>query len=145
MIASHRGFNLSSFDLNQQKVAAWTELTTKQQNQADISLETKVRGVHTTRDNYEIFSSDLQTMAKILSQGKNSRMSNHLPAIPQPNQGLIYLDWRQNQEMLERQLPMIKFLELLGKPLFDNLRSLTLSSYRNEPGLVKGGIFVQFD
>jgi hypothetical protein len=74
---------------------------------------------------------------------ENTQFKNAVAAIPQTNQGYIYLDWENSQDILKHQLPVLKFVEVLGKPLFDNLRSLTVSSYSSEPGTLKGGVFFQ--
>jgi hypothetical protein len=147
-IASRSGFNLSSLTLDQQKIAAWTKITATSENNTSINVDTKVKGVHTTLDNYEIFSSDLKTLTAVLSQKQkslleNPQFKNSIATIPQPNQGYIYLDWENSQNLLKRQLPLLKLAEVLGKPLFDNLKSLTVSSYSSEPGTLKGGVFLQ--
>ena len=67
-----------------------------------------------------------------------------IAAIPQPNQGYVYLDWTKSQTLLERQLPILQLVEIVGKPLFQNLRSLTISSYGHEEGLLKGGVLFRF-
>jgi len=64
---------------------------------------------------------------------------------PRPNQGYMYLDWTASQGILERQLLILKLLEIAGKPFFSNLRSLTTSSYGSETGLVKGGVFFRLN
>ncbi|MTJ14574.1 DUF3352 domain-containing protein [Anabaena sp. UHCC 0187] len=147
-IASTRGFNVSSLNLDEQKVLAWTQITATSENNTSINVDAKIKGVHTTFDNYEIFTSDLKTLTAILSQKqksllKNPKFHNAITVIPQPNQGYIYLDWENSQDIFKRQLPLLKFVEVLGKPLFDNLQSLTVSSYSSEPGTLKGGIFFQ--
>ena len=147
-IASRSGFNVSSLTLDQQKIAAWTKITATSENNTSINVDTKVKGVHTTLDNYEIFSSDLKTLTAVLSQKQKSllespQFQNSIVTIPQPNQGYIYLDWENSQDILKHQLPLIKFAEVLGKPLFDNLKSLTVSSYSSEPGTLKSGVFLQ--
>jgi hypothetical protein len=148
-IASTSGFNVSSLTLDQQKVSAWTELTAKSENNESISVDAKIRGVHTTLDNYEVFSSDLETLKAVLSQKQTSLLENpqfqkSLAVIPQPNQGYIYLDWEKSEDMIKRQLPILEFAEVLAKPIFDNLSSLTVSSYSTKPGTLKGGIFWQW-
>lgn len=150
-IASTKGLNVSSLNLNQQKISAWTELIAASKKPDDkerlaYTVETKVEGVHTTLGNYEIFTSDLETMAEILSAKDNSLVKNRnfqdsIATIPQPNQGYIYLDWTKSQKLVERQLPILKLVEVVGKPFFENLRSLTVSSYGSETGLLKGRVF----
>lgn len=147
-IASSSGFNVISLILNGQKVSAWTQIITTNENNKPINIDTKVKGVHTTLNNYEIFTSDLNILKEILSQKQrslleNPKFKNSLAVIPQPNQGYIYLDWENSQNILKRQLPVLKFVELLDKPLFDNLQALTFSSYHTQPGIVTGGVFLQ--
>ncbi|MEA5517061.1 DUF3352 domain-containing protein, partial [Nodularia sp. UHCC 0506] len=153
-IASSRGLNISSFNLNQQKIFAWTELNavskqTDTQALPAFAIEADVEGVHTTLGNYEIFASNLETLNQVITTKNGSLVSDSnfqdsIAAIPQPNQGYIYLDWTKSQTLLERQLPILQLVEIVGKPLFQNLRSLTISNYGGEKGLLKGGILFRF-
>ncbi|MBD2520519.1 DUF3352 domain-containing protein [Nostoc sp. FACHB-973] len=152
-IASSNGLTISPLSIDNQKISAWTELTTasKKTNDkegASFTIETKVRGAHTTLGNYEIFTSDLETMDQVITTKGNSLINNpqfqdSIAAIPRPNQGYIYLDWTKSQNLLERQIPILKLVEVLGKPFFNNLRSLTVSSYGTNTGVLKGGVFFQ--
>ncbi|MFM7364309.1 MAG: DUF3352 domain-containing protein [Cuspidothrix sp.] len=147
-IASSHDLNISSLTLDGQKISAWTQITATSENNQSIIVDTTIKAVHTTLDNCEIFSSDLETLTAVLSQKQkslleNSQFKNAVTAIPQPNQGYIYLDWENGQDILKHQLPILKFVEVLGKPLFENLRSLTVSSYSSKPGTIKGGVFFQ--
>ncbi|MDZ8226293.1 DUF3352 domain-containing protein [Nostoc sp. ChiVER01] len=154
-IASSNGLSINLLTLSKQKISAWTELTTATKKSdvkegTSFSIETKVRGLHTTLGNYEIFTSDLETMDEILTTKDNSLIDNpnfkdSIAAIPLPNQGYIYLDWTKSQNLLERQVPILKLVEVLGKPFFDNLRSLTVSSYGTDTGALKGGVFFQLN
>ena len=154
-IASSNGLSINPLTIDKQKISAWTELTTATKKSdvkegTSFSIETKVRGLHTTLGNYEIFTSDLETMDEILTAKDNSLIDNpkfqdSIAAIHQPNQGYIYLDWTKSQNLLERQVPILKLVEVLGKPFFDNLRSLTVSSYGTDTGALKGGVFFQFN
>jgi hypothetical protein len=150
-IASSNGLSINPLTIDKQKISAWTELTTATKKSdakegTSFSIETKVLGLHTTLGNYEIFTSDLETMNEILTTKDNSIIDNpnfkdSIAAIPLPNQGYIYLDWTKSQNLLERQVPILKLVEVLGKPFFDNLRSLTVSSYGTETRSLKGGVF----
>jgi len=147
-IASTSGFNVSSLTLDGQTISAWTQITALSENNTSINIDAKIKGVHTTLDNYEIFASDLKTLKAVLSQKQkslleNTQFQNAMTAIPQPNQGYIYLNWENSQNILKRHLPLLKFVEVLDKPLFDHLQSLTISSYSSEPGILKGGVFWQ--
>ncbi len=148
-IATNNEFNVSSLILNNQKIAVWTELKAIPEN-SSVNIEAKVKGAHTSIDNYEIITSDLALMEKIITHQEHTLMENSnfqdsIANLPQPNQGYIYIDWKKSQEFLESQQPLLKFVELLGKPLFDNLRSLTVSSYGQEAETLKGGVFFQLE
>jgi hypothetical protein len=150
-IASAKGLSNNTFDFAQQKISAWTQLTAKQTDseiQPSFTIEAQAQGIHTTLDNYEIFTSNLETMNEVLTSREKTLISdrnfqNSVAAIPQPNQGYVYLDWTKSQGLLERQIPILKIVELLGKPFFDNLRSLTFSSYGSDTNTLKGSIFLQ--
>ncbi|MDP5338315.1 MAG: DUF3352 domain-containing protein [Nodularia sp. (in: cyanobacteria)] len=153
-IASSRGLSISSFNLNQQKIFAWTELNavskeTDTQARPAFAIEAKVQGVHTTLGNYEIFASNLETLNEVITTKNGSLISDSnfqdsIAAIPQANQGYVYLDWTKSKTLLERQLPILQLVEVVGKPFFQDLRSLTISSYGGEKGLLKGGILFRF-
>ncbi|MEI6444041.1 MAG: DUF3352 domain-containing protein [Nostocales cyanobacterium ELA583] len=147
-IARKGGLNVSSLTLDEQKISAWTQVTATSENNTSINVDTKIKGVHTTLDNYEVFSSDLKTLKAALSKKQkslleNPQFQNSMAVIPQPNHGYIYLDWENSRDILKRQLPLLKFVEVLGKPLFNNLKSLTVSSYSSEPGTLKGGVLLR--
>jgi hypothetical protein len=150
-IASSNGLSTSTLSLDKQKISAWTQLTAKQtpaKDRPSFTIEAKAQGIHATLDNYEIFTSDLATMDAVLSSKDKSliddrNFQNGVAAIPQPNQGYVYLDWAKTQGVLERQIPVLKLIEVLGQPFFNSLRSLTVSSYGSETGALKGGVFLQ--
>ncbi|MBD2679085.1 MULTISPECIES: DUF3352 domain-containing protein [Nostoc] len=155
VIASSNGLTISPVTIDNQKIYAWTELTTaskktNDKNRASFTIEAKVRGAHTTVGNYEIFTSDLETMDEIFTTKENSLIKNpnfqdSIAAIPQPNEGYIYLDWTKSQDFLEREIPILKLVEVLGKPFFNHLRSLTVSSYGTNTGALKGSVFFQLN
>ncbi|MBD2343589.1 DUF3352 domain-containing protein [Anabaena subtropica] len=152
-IASSQGLSTNTITLDKQTVSAWTELTTatKQSDTKDrpsFTVEAKVQGVHTTLGNYEIFTSDLATIYEVLNNKEksltnNPRFQDSIAPIPQPNQGYIYVDWTKSKNLVEQQIPILKLIEVVGKPFFENLRSLTFSSYGSDPRTLKGGVFLQ--
>ncbi len=153
-IASSKELTITSLPLENQKVSAWTQLTpVAAQNKdasAPITLNAKVQGVHTTVDNYEVFTTSIDAMEQVLKINKNGSLADNSQflastnAIPQPNEGYVYVDWQANQALVKRQLPIISLLEVAGKPFFSNLRSLTVSSYDNKEQLLTGGMLFKF-
>ena len=152
-IASKQGLSLSSLPVGNQKITAWTQLTNVSANssdsdQASITLKAKVQGVHATVGKYEIFTTSVEAMneafkaPQIGSLVDNPKFQASIDAIPRPNQGYVYLDWKTSQGILERRLPILKLLEVPGKPFFSNLQSLTISSYSSD-AVLKGGVFLK--
>lgn len=78
-----------------------------------------------------------------LLESRNFQKS--IATLPKPNGGYIYLDWANSQDILQKQLPILKLLKVVAKPLFDNLRSLTISSYGGDIHSLKGGVFFHLD
>ena len=155
-IAAEKGLSITPLPLGNQKVSAWTELTTApdsgiEVDRASIALKAKVYGVRAEVGNYEIFTTSVEAMDEAIKASRNGSLVDEpkflasINALPKPNQGYMYLDWTASQGILERQLPILKLLEIAGKPFFSNLRSLTTSSYGSETGLVKGGVFFRLN
>lgn len=155
-LASSAGLSLNSFTVDEQKISAWTQLSAVEKKSEQVkdresfAIQAKVLGTRADLENYEIFASSVEAIDQALTAKKNSLINSRnfqdsVAAFPQPNQGYVYLDWTKSQEILERQLPILKFMEVLGKPFFKDLRSLTMSSYGGETELLKGGVFLQFN
>ncbi|NJN11650.1 MAG: DUF3352 domain-containing protein [Richelia sp. RM1_1_1] len=149
-IAVQNGLTVSQINLNEQKIYAWTQLTTTGNKASNFSIQAKVLGAHTSKDNYEIFASSIELMDEVLNNKENFFNDNHnfqksIAAIPQPNQGYIFIDWTKSQTFIENQLPILKLVEIIGKPFFDKLQSLTISSYDSNTNLLKAGALFLFD
>lgn len=142
-VAVKQGFNVSSFQFNEQTIFAWTKLKF-----LNKTVDAQIIGLHTTVDNYEIFASDILTMQKILNHEENTLTQNRQFTTTaahrsQTNQGYVYIDWQKSQRFLESQQPLLPLGELFAQPLFKNLRSLTISNYGQNGGMLKGGVFFQ--
>ncbi|BAZ37981.1 hypothetical protein NIES4101_39110 [Calothrix sp. NIES-4101] len=154
-IAAKNGLSVSLFTLDKQPITAWTQLaatTTKTDAKAkpSFSIAAKAYGVHTTLGNYEIFTSSLETMHEVIASKdhnftENRNFQKSIAVFPKTNQGYIHIDWANSQDILQKQLPILQLLKVVAKPLFDNLRSLTISNYDNSERSLKGGVFFQLD
>ncbi|HCF28004.1 MAG TPA: hypothetical protein DEV81_12555 [Cyanobacteria bacterium UBA11049] len=155
-IAQDKGLTITPLSLGEQKIYAWTLLanaptTASDVDRALLTFKAKVEGVQATVGNYAIFTTSVEAMDAALKAAKSgsfvdsSQFQPSIKAIPKPNQGYVYLDWQKSHEILERQVPLLKLLEVAGKPFFQNLRSLTISSYGGDAGVLKGGLLFQFN
>lgn len=150
-IAQQQGLSVGSFQLGDQTVSAWTKLTTtSRNNRTDKTLQAQVQGVHATVGDYEIFTSSLTAMDQALRSVENSlptsdRFQQATEPLQQPNNGYFYLDWDASRPLLEQQFPLLRIIELAGKPIFSHLRSLTLSSYGSASGVQRGGVLIRLE
>ncbi|OWY65128.1 hypothetical protein B7486_43645 [cyanobacterium TDX16] len=154
-IAENRGLSITPLFSGEQKIYAWTQVNTVPSSPSELgdrsllTLKAKVQGVYTTIDKYEIFTSSVAAMeaalnaAKTSSLLKSSQFQSAIKAIPQPNQGYLYLDLPKSRAILERQLPLVKLLEVAAKPFFDKTQSITVSSYGDRTDVLQGSIVLR--
>lgn len=151
-VAKKRGLSVGQLTLDNRTITAWTKLVTSvvfpQTRDKVMSLEAKVEGVHTSIGNYEIFTTSIEAMDEALKGLDNSlltskRFQNAIAPLPLNNDGYLYLDWARSQPFIERYLPVVRVAELVGQPLFDHLRSLTISSYGIDQGVQRSKLFFQ--
>ena len=148
-IADKNGLTVSPIALNEQRISAWTQLTTTGSKASNLSIQAKVLGAHTSKGNYEIFASSIETIDESFNNKENFFNDNRnfqdsVAAIPQLNQGYVYVDWQKSHDFIESQLPILKLIEIIGKPFIDKLQSFTISSYDSNSELLKAGIFFLF-
>ncbi len=148
-IAQKQGLSVGPITLGNQTVSAWTRLTAAGgKKNAAPALQADVRGVHTTVGNYEIFATSVAAMEQALQAANQSlassdRFQQAIAPIRQPNNGYFYLDWQTAQPLLAQRIPLLKVVELAGKPLFTHLRSLTVSSYGSQSNVQRGSMFIK--
>ncbi|NEO99161.1 MAG: DUF3352 domain-containing protein [Symploca sp. SIO2E9] len=160
-VAKQQGMSVGFLSLGEHKLTAWTKLTTSAQvaasRQAEaeltqplLKLEAQVQGVHTTVGDYEIFASSIAAMDQALKGRLNSLLKSEqfqsaIASLPEQNDGYFYLDWKRSEALLKRQLPIVRVAQLVGKPLFDHLQSLSLSSYGIDKGIRRSKLFLRLD
>ncbi|NJL83175.1 MAG: DUF3352 domain-containing protein [Chloroflexaceae bacterium] len=132
------------------RITAWTKLVTTTAATSDAyQLSAQVQGVRAAAGNYWLFTTALGTLEQALG-GRESleatpAFQRAIAALPQENDGYLYLDWREGREIFERAFPWLRLVEVAGKPLFDNLRSLTISSIGNEEGVRRATLFLNLE
>lgn len=151
-IAKQQGFSIGSVMLENQPISAWTKLSTASSdasNAGPLTLKAQVRGVHASVDKYEIFASNLEAMDEALKAAQggslltSSTFQQGIAPLPQPNYGYVYLDWPASRIIVERQLPLLRLVELAARPVFQHLRSLSISSTGGEAGVRLGDVFIK--
>ena len=144
-LAQKQGLSVGNFPVLDTTVTVWTQLSTSAQASL-VSLDAQVKGSHTSVGKYEIFATSIEAMSKALAGSENSlavteKFAQAIAALPQENDGYFYIDWRQSGPMIEDKLPIMRVFELALQPLFDNLRTLTLSSQGSEHGIRRATVY----
>ena len=148
-VARVNGLSVGSLPLGNQTITGWTKLITSGGDGKDrsaIGIEAQVQGVHTTAGKYEIFTTSLEAMARALDAPRNSLLANGnfkqaLAPLPAPNDGYLYIDWTSLQPSLERHVPVLRVVELIGEPLFSHLRAIAVSSYGSDVRVQRSKLF----
>ncbi len=142
-IGKAQGITAGTIQIADQPVSVWTRL-----ENADKKVDAEVVGVHTTIGKYEVFTTSIDAMTTVLNAKKNvlansKTFDQAIAALQKENTGYLYLDWKTAQPILQNQFPILKVAELVGEPIFEHLRSLTVSNYGNQSGIQRGGVFVR--
>ncbi len=149
-LALQSGLSIGPLKLGNQQVSAWTNLTTASASGDANSLIIKadVKGVRTTVGDYEIFTTSIEAMDEALQARENSllndsRFQGAIASLPEINDGYVYLDWQTIEPFLRRQFPFLKFVEIVGKPLFDNLQAISISSQGSQATIRSTSAFLK--
>lgn len=161
-LAQERGFSVGPLTLADRPVSAWTKLGSnllkpagKENGKAQKTNGTpptnvvaaEVEGVHATVGNYEIFATSVEAMEQAL-QANNHAFTDSpgfkaaIATLPKDNNGYLYIDWTNSRSLLEKQLPILRLVELAGQPFWSHLRSLTVTSLGGETGVRRGEVFL---
>lgn len=139
-LVNAQGLSIGSFTLDDRTLVAWTKLVADPVIGATEAansrlLTAKVQGVHTTLNQYEIITSSIAAMDRVLkakttgnSLATDALFQEAIAPLPEANLGYFFLNWRSAQKPLERQIPLLRLVELAGKPLFDPLESVAIAS-----------------
>ena len=154
-IARSKEYSIGSFTLRNQKITAWTQLTTNpnygNENKRKSAIETEAKGVRATVGKYEIFTTSVEAMDEALKAAEtgslvaNQDFQTSIEPLPTSNDGYFYLDWPSSRAIWEKQIPLLRLIELSARPLFDHLRSLTITSTGETAGIRKATIFMRLN
>ncbi len=154
-IARTKEYSIGSFTLRNQKITAWTQLTTNpnygNEKNRKSAIETEAKGVRATVGKYEIFTTSVEAMDEALKAAEtgslvgNQDFQTSIEPLPLSNDGYFYLDWPSSRAIWEKQIPLLRLIELSARPFFDHLRSLTITSTGETAGIWKATIFMRLN
>ncbi len=144
-LAKERGLSVGNFPLKNINVTAWTKLNTAARD-STVKLEAQVAGAHATVDKYEILASSIEAISQAVSATNDPLLTSKgfkgaLTSLPKENDGYLYVDWKDGKNVFEAKAPIVRVLELVAQPLFNHLRSLTISSQGSENGVRRATVF----
>ena len=144
-LAQTKGLNVGDLSLLDTNITAWTKLITTSQNDF-AGLDAEVKGVHTTIDQYQILTNSVDVLSDTIAEPNNSLLNSDkfqlaIEALPPENDGYLYIDWRKFEPIITQKFPIIRVAKLVIKPLFDNLRTLTITSEGAENGVRRATVF----
>ncbi|MEG3847332.1 DUF3352 domain-containing protein [Microcoleus sp. herbarium19] len=154
-IARSQEYSIGSFTLRNQKITAWTQLTTSpnygSENKGKSAIETEAKGVRATVGKYEIFTTSVEAMDEALKAAETGSLvadrdfQTSIEPLPSFNDGYFYLDWPSSRAIWEKQIPLLRLIELSARPFFDHLRSLTVTTTGETAGIRKATIFMRLN
>ncbi|MFM8293259.1 MAG: DUF3352 domain-containing protein [Microcystaceae cyanobacterium] len=145
-LARQQGYTPQTVKLGEQEVTAWTKVVATAQNQIS-RLETSVAGVHGVIQQTQVLASSLEAFSQVLLADQHPltatpKFQQAIAALPLTNNGYFYVDWNASEPLLQQQFPFVQVLELGAKPLFKNLRSLTLSNEGSINGIRRNSLYI---
>ncbi|NJS09374.1 MAG: DUF3352 domain-containing protein [Microcoleus sp. CSU_2_2] len=154
-IARSKEYSIGSFTLRNQKITAWTQLTTNPnygiKNKRETAIETEAKGIRATVGKYEIFTTSVEAMDEALKAAETGSLvgdrdfQTSIEPLPPSNDGYFYLDWPSSRTIWEKQIPLLRLIELSARPFFDHLRSLTITTTGETAGIRKATIFMRLN
>jgi hypothetical protein len=131
-LAKNQGLSVGNLPLAEQTITTWTNLVTTSKNKF-ASLNAEVKGVHATMNNYQILTNSVDVLHDLMANRHDSLLNapsfqDALSSLPSENNGYLYIDWEKFEPILAQKFPVIRVAELVFQPLFDNLRSLIITS-----------------
>lgn len=131
-IAQNRGLSVGTLPLDDTIMTAWTKLVTTSENNFS-RLQAEVKGVHSETENNEIITNSVDLLSKLFSSSFHSLLESGdfpetIKALPETNNGYLFIQWQELSPYLRRRFPIVKIAELAFKPLFDNLESVTITN-----------------
>ncbi|WP_036480108.1 DUF3352 domain-containing protein [Myxosarcina sp. GI1] len=147
-LARQQGLSVGEFPVGDTNVTAWTRLKTASKPNS-VSLNAEVRGAHAVTDNYVILADSLETVALALDS-RNSFLSNPefqkiVASLPSENDGYVYVNYADGKAFLERELPIIKAIELSAQSLLAHIKAIALSSQGSKAGVRRATVVFELE
>ncbi len=145
-VAKQQNLTPGPIKLGEQTVSAWTQLASS--TEPTKKLDAEAVGAWADLDQVVVIASSIDAMKQgLATPGQSLRQSTQFAQAIAPlenqNNGYLYLDWPAIKPSLIRQVPFMRWVDLVAQPLSKHLKSLTLSGYGGETDLHRGALFLR--
>ncbi|NJL22349.1 MAG: DUF3352 domain-containing protein [Leptolyngbyaceae cyanobacterium SM1_3_5] len=147
-IAGDRGLSIVALTLDDQAVTTWTKLSTEANSRSSegVDLKAEVQGVRASVGKYEILATSVEAMRQALNAHsepitESENFEQAIAALDRPNDGYLYLDWPTIERISGDRIPLARLARIAAKPVLENVRSLTVTSYGSGPTLQRGAVY----
>ncbi|MEM1366601.1 MAG: DUF3352 domain-containing protein [Cyanobacteria bacterium P01_H01_bin.15] len=147
-LAAAQKLSVGKIPLNQTTPTVWTQLVTQTAKPGQTELNAQVAGAHVDSGGYILLASSLPALQQALQTRSfldNPGFQGAIQALPRTNNGYVYADWQHGKPLFEHQLPLLRLLEASLQPLFEQLRSLTITSLGREKGVQRSTVFLDLE
>ncbi len=139
-LAQAQDLNTTTFTIQEQPVTAWAALAA-----AGGQISAQVQGAHTQIGDYTVISNSLNVISNLLrSPTANLTQSQEwreaIAPLPTPNAGYVYLNWPQVRPLITQKFPVLKVLEVAGKPILERVRSFSLTTTESREGITRATV-----
>ena len=145
-LAADQGYEVTTLAFQDHAITTWSQLQARSHPEKTAQVEAQLGGVHTNIESYEVFTSSLASLDRILeaqagvSLGDTDAFQTLISPIAAAGYNYLYLNWPQSHRWLEAQWPSLPLLEFVGYSLFQPLDSVILRSDPPQDSVQRGSL-----
>ncbi|MGF1461548.1 MAG: DUF3352 domain-containing protein [Leptolyngbyaceae cyanobacterium] len=141
-LATAQGLSVNQIPFEGKTMTAWTRFSfNRAVVEAPLTLSTQVVAIHTNLNGYEVVSTSLSGLERVLEQAESDALSQktsllQLAAHTGPAaSNLAYVNWPALAPVLINRFPWLKAVELAGEPLTGHIGPLLVSGAEDSESL----------
>jgi hypothetical protein len=158
-LATQKGYSVGKIKTGVSERTVWAKLNPLSPESSNLDgkgrlsnsiLTAHLQGVHGTVGEYEAFATSIpgiDQISQFLTPNTTATMGGKLPQnftrLHPLNNGYAFIDWQKFKPLLIEQFPLFQFVELVGYPLFNHLRSITVGGDGGNSETHKGVMLIQ--
>jgi hypothetical protein len=137
-LAQQQGFSPTPLELEGKTITAWAQLRSRRSRGGQLDLKAIAQGCHVSLGDYELIAASVEGLTQVLRGDlpllQSDRFRQATQALSSPNDGVFYASWPQFQAQLEQQVPALRLLSGLARPVLAPIQAVGLSSQGGKAG-----------